>query len=117
MPHYFESGFSVREPMWHRLGTVLGDHPADVSATCRLAGLDWKVARRPLYAALDPGNPTQTVQVPGRAIIVRLDRADSPDGFLGITTDWRGPDRLSAMVQGYLLAIENIRNRYPGLGP
>lgn len=39
------------------------------------------------------------------------------DGEPGNTTVWRGLDRLSAMVQGYLLAIEDIRSRYPGLGP
>ncbi|NSW58308.1 MAG: DUF932 domain-containing protein [Armatimonadetes bacterium] len=87
MPHLFESGFSVRQPMWHGLGAVLEDHPVDVAATCRLSGLDWQVARRPLYAALDPSDPARTVEVPGKAIIVRLDRANSPEGFLGITTD------------------------------
>lgn len=87
MPHLFESGFSVRQPMWHGLGTVLDDHPVDVASTCRLAGLDWRVERRPLFAAIDPQNPTQVFQVPGKAVIVRLDRAHSPDGFLGVTTD------------------------------
>ena len=39
------------------------------------------------------------------------------DGEPGNTTVWRGIDRLSAMVQGYLLALEDIRAQYPGLGP
>lgn len=49
MPAYFESGFSVREPMWHGLGTVLEDYPTDWDDARRKAGLDWEPQLVPLY--------------------------------------------------------------------
>ena len=37
MPAYFEQGFSVREPMWHGLGTILDEYPGREQAM-RAAG-------------------------------------------------------------------------------
>lgn len=42
MSHEFETGFFVREPAWHKLGTVVVDAPTSADAL-RLAGLDWNV--------------------------------------------------------------------------
>jgi phage/plasmid-like protein (TIGR03299 family) len=42
-----ENMFSVRRPAWHGLGTVLNDPPT-VEDGLRLAGLDWRVERKPL---------------------------------------------------------------------
>ena len=42
MSHEFETGFFVREPAWHKLGTVIADAPTSADAL-RLAGLDWNV--------------------------------------------------------------------------
>ena len=42
MSHEFETGFFVREPAWHKLGTVVADAPTSADAL-RLAGLDWNV--------------------------------------------------------------------------
>lgn len=49
MAHEFESGFLVRTPAWHKLGTVIGEAPS-IEEGIKLAGLDWKVGTRPLWA-------------------------------------------------------------------
>jgi len=44
MPAYFDTGFSVRQPMWHGLGNVLDDYPEDWDDARRLAdAADWAV--------------------------------------------------------------------------
>lgn len=48
MPAYFDTGFSVRKPMWHGLGTVLEDYPTDWDDARKKAGLLWE----PTYADL-----------------------------------------------------------------
>lgn len=48
MPAYFDTGFSVRQPMWHRQGTVLEDYPTDWNDARAKAGLLWE----PTYADL-----------------------------------------------------------------
>lgn len=49
MPAYFDTGFSVREPMWHGMGSVLEDYPTDWEDARKKAGLDWEPVKRPLY--------------------------------------------------------------------
>lgn len=49
MPAYFDDGFSVREPMWHGLGTVLEDYP-DRETAFPASGQDWSVKSAPIYA-------------------------------------------------------------------
>lgn len=49
MTHEFESGFFVKRPAWHRLGTVVQDAPS-IEDAIRLAGLDWEVKEQPLWA-------------------------------------------------------------------
>jgi phage/plasmid-like protein (TIGR03299 family) len=53
MPAYFESGFSVREPMWHGRGLVLDDYPGSWDEARVLAGLDWEPEVAPVYVATD----------------------------------------------------------------
>ncbi len=48
MAAFFETGFSVRKPMWHRQGTVLEDYPTDWDDARKKAGLLWE----PTYADL-----------------------------------------------------------------
>jgi phage/plasmid-like protein (TIGR03299 family) len=48
MPAYFDTGFSVRLPMWHGLGDVLDDYPADWPEARKLAGLEWEPETRPM---------------------------------------------------------------------
>lgn len=47
MPAYFTQGFMVREPAWHRLGTVLEDYPGREEAM-ELAGHDYEVIEIPI---------------------------------------------------------------------
>jgi phage/plasmid-like protein (TIGR03299 family) len=42
MPAYFDTGFSVRKPMWHGLGNVLDEYPADWAEARKLGGLEWE---------------------------------------------------------------------------
>ena len=48
MAHEFESGFFVREPAWHGLGTVVNTAPTSADAL-HMAGLDWNVIQKPVY--------------------------------------------------------------------
>lgn len=42
MPAYFDTGFTVRKPAWHRLATVLDDYPTDWADARRKAGIMWE---------------------------------------------------------------------------
>lgn len=46
----FDSGFFVREPAWHGMGTVLADYPGSWDEAAKQAGLDWEPVRQPLYS-------------------------------------------------------------------
>lgn len=48
MSHYFKQGFSVRQPMWHGLGTVLDGYPGREEAM-KIAGHDFVVEELPIY--------------------------------------------------------------------
>jgi phage/plasmid-like protein (TIGR03299 family) len=54
MTHELESGFFVREPAWHKLGTVVQDAPS-VEDAIKLAGLDWQVKKTPLWIDTSEG--------------------------------------------------------------
>lgn len=61
MPAYFEDGFSVRQPMWHGLGTVLSDYPnRDVAFGA--SGQAWTVEETPMFIA----HPTDPYGQPRR---------------------------------------------------
>jgi len=49
MPAYFDSGFSVRKPMWHGQGVVLGEYPKDWAEARKYAGLTWEPEERPHF--------------------------------------------------------------------
>lgn len=49
MPAYFDTGFSVRQPMWHGEGLVLDEYPTDWEDARVKAGLTWEPELRPLY--------------------------------------------------------------------
>lgn len=48
MSHEFESGFFVRQPAWHGLGTIVKTAPTSLDAL-HLAGLDWDVIQQPVF--------------------------------------------------------------------
>ncbi len=70
MPAYFESGFSVREPMWHGLGNVLDEYPETWDDARKLAGLEWEPTTAPIYVERTflPGE-----EIPATAPVVRTD--------------------------------------------
>jgi len=39
---YFDSGFSVRKPVWHNQATILDDYPTDWDDARKKAGLEWE---------------------------------------------------------------------------
>lgn len=49
MAAYFETGFSVRQPMWHGQGMVLDDYPTDWDDARKKAGLLWEPAYADLF--------------------------------------------------------------------
>ena len=49
MPAYFDTGFSVREPMWHGGGLILSDYPTDWNDAREKAGLLWEPETRPAW--------------------------------------------------------------------
>lgn len=49
MPAYFDTGFSVRQPMWHRMGDVLTEYPTDWNDARAKAGLLWEPAYADLF--------------------------------------------------------------------
>lgn len=49
MTAYFDCGFSVREPMWHGLGTVLDAYPESWDDARMAAGLMWEPAEQPVW--------------------------------------------------------------------
>lgn len=53
MSHEFDSGFSVRQPMWHGLGNVLAEYPETPEAACTAAETDWLVEKRPALLLRD----------------------------------------------------------------
>lgn len=59
MPAYFDTGFSVREPMWHGMGLVLDEYPSDWSDARDKAGLTWEPELRTAYQ-LRPDNAYRT---------------------------------------------------------
>jgi len=52
MASNFETGFFVREPAWHGLGTIVQDAPTSADAL-HLAELDWTVEQKPVFIDAD----------------------------------------------------------------
>lgn len=49
MAAYFDTGFSVRQPMWHGGGNILDNYPADWDEARKMAGLLWEPTYADLY--------------------------------------------------------------------
>lgn len=75
MPAEVETMFSARVKPWHGLGTVVAECP-DSQEAIKLAGLDWKVEQKDVYA--DNWN-----RIPGYKANVR----DSDHSVLGVVSD------------------------------
>ena len=84
MPAYFDTGFSVRQPMWHGEGMVLEDYPESWDEARMAAGLMWEPTTTPVYT-LQPATLGETpdgaypvdaglfVPTPDRKAVVRDD--------------------------------------------
>jgi phage/plasmid-like protein (TIGR03299 family) len=59
MSHYFESGYSVRKPAWHGLGSVLQDWPGSWAEAQERAGLTWEPELRRLYRKIETATLAQ----------------------------------------------------------
>lgn len=71
MSHEFETGFFVRQPAWHGLGTVIGDYPGSVEEAVKLAGADWTVNDQPVYIPAADGSGY--VELDGHKALIRSD--------------------------------------------
>jgi phage/plasmid-like protein (TIGR03299 family) len=61
MPDYFETGFSVRQPMWHGKGNILAEYPENWAEARVAAGLEWEPMLVPTFefrGVTDTGAPT-----------------------------------------------------------
>lgn len=82
MAHNFDSGFFVRQPAWHGLGTVLEEAPASWDDARKASGLDWDPIQQPVYAKrlqmnADTNEPEEIyVPADGWNEIVRSDTYD-----------------------------------------
>jgi phage/plasmid-like protein (TIGR03299 family) len=94
MPAYFDTGFSVRQPMWHGEGLVLDDYPTDWNDARQKAGLEWEPELIPMFSRtpnmehlLDETLPAYTYEeVPGYQLSAR----DDTHAVLGPVTDSYG---------------------------
>lgn len=83
MPAYFDTGFSVREPMWHGEGMILADYPTDWADARVKAGLEWEPELQPIYRHVADDDGGRFVLVPEHKVVVR----DDTQAALGTVTD------------------------------
>lgn len=81
MGHYFESGFSVRKPMWHGLGTVADRYPTDWAEARKMAGLEWEPMTLAIPNMIAPNGVE--IDMGGFKVIVR----DDSFSALGVASD------------------------------
>jgi len=89
MAHEFVSGFFVREPAWHGLGTVLPDYlPLDteeqIQAAMKLAGHDFTLDARPVFVR---DSITQNLAAGWQAFVKRMPGNVSDGTILHIAKD------------------------------
>lgn len=91
MPAYFDTGFSVRQPMWHGQGAVLDDYPTDWADARIKAGLTWEPQAVALPELVDPFNLPEADAETGEMLArVRIDQSqkrivrDDTNASLGI---------------------------------
>ena len=98
MPAFFESGFSVRQPMWHGLGNILDEYPESWDDARLAAGLMWEPTEVPVYTktVVTAGTPW-----PEGATAVGYDAATQPtpgdvlqaDVLAFVASDFKGVAR------------------------
>lgn len=70
MPAAFDTGFSVRQKMWHGQGSILAEAPADWDEARLAAGLMWEPTYRDLFVprTIPAGQP-----IPAGAVVIEGD--------------------------------------------
>ncbi len=70
MPAYFDSGYTVRVPAWHRLGLVLDEYPGSWGKAREYAGMLWEPTMVPAYgfAGIDV-ETNEPVYAPGEGVV------------------------------------------------
>jgi phage/plasmid-like protein (TIGR03299 family) len=125
MPAYFDTGFSVRQPMWHGGGLVLDEYPTDWNDARDKADLLWEPRAVPtfqqLIVAIDDVNDTDVVlgeaEHAGQVRIFRplsdhkLIERDDTEAVLGVVGD--GFELVQHDEMGEI--IESILGVEPGL--
>lgn len=103
MPAYFESGFSVRQPMWHGLGNVLDEYPESWDDARMAAGLMWEPTPTPAYTrtTITAGSPWPAgavalsashaaLAIPAGTVVDVDVEAFAPSGFQLVSRDDTG---------------------------
>jgi phage/plasmid-like protein (TIGR03299 family) len=105
MPAYFDQGFSVREPAWHKLAKVLPNYPGREEAM-RLAGHNFKVAEREIFMS-------GTEKIEGWKALVR----DDTYGLLSVVRDSYEPVQNSVLwdIVDALVQQPNVRYETAGV--
>lgn len=120
MPAYFDTGFSVRQPMWHGEGFVLDDYPTDWNDARVKAGLMWEPIVRPAFVrqpinadlvtaddiVIDPRDFERTVidvmrPLPDHKLIVR-DDTEAVLGVVGQGYELVGHDEMGDIIEAIL---------------
>lgn len=91
MPADIESFFSVRQPAWHSLGSLLPSHPKSVDEVMEAAGLSWTVGEYPVYVQ----GPNGQIEAPDRKGIVR----ESDNSLLSIMSGSYEPIQPRTLVE------------------
>lgn len=84
MPANIDSMFSVREVPWHGEGVILDKPPKTIDEAIEIAGLDWEVIQRPVYAMVSEEGDEELVVEPIEDYFVNV-RTDT-NSPLGIVT-------------------------------
>jgi hypothetical protein len=87
MPAYFDTGFCVRQPSWHRQEQLLADYPETWAEARTIAGIDWEPEERRLgmiTAETIDGAPVWAPVTTHKAIV----RSDTGAHLGTVGADW-----------------------------
>jgi phage/plasmid-like protein (TIGR03299 family) len=110
MPAYFDCGFSVREPSWHGLATVLDEYPEGWDDARMAAGLMWEPRQVPVYtqkhltsAQIDA--LTADDQIADFHVLLPRPEADDPDTRYPVMVAAEGHMAIERDDTGDVLAV------------
>lgn len=128
MPAYFDTGFSVREPMWHGEGLVLDEYPTDWNDAREKAGLMWEPRAVPGYkrltvaeadvqetdvllVAIEPVQPGMVaiMRPSTRAKFIERDDTEAELGTVGVDFELVMHAEMGEIIEAILGADSNVR--------